>query len=233
MKSAFAILFPAGKTRSLFPRRVTFGVAFFLAALALLVAGCEEEEPGSSLTLEAPAAELEIGQTMQMAAFFDDPGNGVEGQDVTNTSLWWTLNPVVAEVDGQGLVTPGSPGQTRVMVEYAGLAAETDLTVVLDTTPPFVVSTDPPEGQTNVAITQGILFTFSETMNYGATAGAVDVQPSPGGLNVSASGEDYTVSPSGTWSNNTLYTITIFSTAADINGNQMAGDFVYTFTTVP
>lgn len=213
--------------------RAVLGVTFCLAVFALLVAGCKEDEPGSSLTLDAPAAEIELGQKMQMTATFDDPSNGVDAQDVTNTSLWWTLNPVVAQVNGLGLVTPESPGNTRVLVEYAGLTDDWDLAVVPDTTPPFVESTNPPNGQIGVAITQGIAFTFSELMNYGATSGAFDVQPPPGGLIISSSGPTLTVSASGNWANNTAYMITVFSTAEDSAGNQMTSDFIYTFTTVP
>ena len=103
-----------------------------------------------------------------------------------------------------------------------------------DNTKPFVISTDPTNGATNVALNKKVTATFSETMNpstinsltYTLKNGATNV---PG--SVSYSGNNAVYSPTSNLLPNTTYTGTITTGASDGSGNSMASDYVWSFTT--
>lgn len=105
---------------------------------------------------------------------------------------------------------------------------------VADNTRPFIISTDPTNGETNVALNKKITATFSETMNpltinsltYTLKNGSTTV---PG--SVSYSGNNAVYSPTSNLLPSTTYTATITTGATDASGNAMASDYVWSFKT--
>jgi hypothetical protein len=105
-----------------------------------------------------------------------------------------------------------------------------------DTTAPTVISTDPADLELGVPANRRVAATFSEAMDP-FTISAVTftlydgATPVPG--TVSYAGVTATFAPTGGLALNTLYTATITVGAADLSGNVLASDYVWTFTTGP
>lgn len=103
-----------------------------------------------------------------------------------------------------------------------------------DTAAPTVLSTDPSDGATNVALNKSVSATFSEAMNpltvntvsFSLKRGAVAV---PG--TVTLSGNIAVLNPLATLLANTEYTATITTAARDLAGNAIATNRVWSFTT--
>ncbi len=104
------------------------------------------------------------------------------------------------------------------------------------TTGPTVSSTVPAAGATGVAIDTTITATFSTAMDpatittttFTVTTGATAVT---GTVALSANGLTATFTPDADLTADTLYTATITTGAKDVNGNALAADKVWTFTT--
>ena len=106
-----------------------------------------------------------------------------------------------------------------------------------DTTPPQVVSTIPARGATGVPVNQALSATFSVAMNCAtlqspATAFTVT---GPGATTVTGTvnctGAVATFTLAANLAPGTLYTATITTGAADLAGNALASNFVWSFTT--
>lgn len=101
---------------------------------------------------------------------------------------------------------------------------------------PTVDSTVPASGATGVAVDTTITATFREAMDpdtittttFTLTTGGTAVA---GTVALSADGLTATFTPTGDFTADTLYTATITTGAKDLNGNALAGDKVWTFTT--
>lgn len=78
-----------------------------------------------SVVVDPASATLDVGQTQQFAATITDP----DGQAVGDPVSWATLNPAVATVDGNGLVTAASAGTVDVVATYSGVAGKAVITV--------------------------------------------------------------------------------------------------------
>jgi len=104
----------------------------------------------------------------------------------------------------------------------------------LDTTPPSVISTDPANNETGIAITSAILITFSETIDP-ATLNATTFSLSGNGLSVggsiSVNGAVATFTPLSNLAYSTVYTATITTDVMDTAGNHMASAYSWSFTT--
>ena len=103
-----------------------------------------------------------------------------------------------------------------------------------DIIPPTVISTDPANAATGVALNKKISATFSETMNP-LTINATTFTLKQG-LTVVTGTVTYTgltalFSPTVNLTANTLYTATITTGAQDLAGNGLVADYVWTFTT--
>jgi hypothetical protein len=103
-----------------------------------------------------------------------------------------------------------------------------------DTTPPTVISTDPGNGATGVALNKKVAATFSEAMNpLMITTSTFTLQQ--GATNVSGTvtyiGTTATFSPASNLASSTTYTATITTGAKDLAGNALASSFVWSFTT--
>jgi hypothetical protein len=107
---------------------------------------------------------------------------------------------------------------------------------VPDTTPPTVTSTFPLDSATEVALNSNITATFSEPMN-AATIVAANFTVTNGGSVLGTVTYDIgnmtaSFAPSVNLAENTTYTATVTTVAADSAGNTLAADKVWTFTTI-
>ena len=99
---------------------------------------------------------------------------------------------------------------------------------------PIVSSTDPLNAATGVPLNQKIAATFSKTMD-GSTFTVATFTLMQGSTSVSGfvsySGVTAIFAPASTLAPNTAYTATIKTNAKDLDGNALAKDFVWMFTT--
>ena len=106
-----------------------------------------------------------------------------------------------------------------------------------DTTPPLVSATDPANSATNVPTNQKIVATFDKVMNSSTITGTTFTLMGPGVTPVlrtvtySTIGNTATFTPSSALATSTLYTATITTGVADLSGNALASNYVWTFTT--
>jgi hypothetical protein len=104
--------------------------------------------------------------------------------------------------------------------------------------PPTVVSVAPPNLAVGICPSTVVTATFSEAMNpatidattFTLTAGTPPVAV-PGVVTYNAPSDTATFTPSGPLALSTLYTATITTGAQDTNGNALASNFVWSFTT--
>ena len=156
-----------------------------------------------------------------------------------------SIAPIVTTRTETFTVTFGSPlpiGGTLNLNASARDAAgntgtATGVTVqVRDVVAPTVASVQPESAATGVSPAASVTVTFSEPMNRAAlttssvrlTAGATAV---PVALSVSTDDRSVTLTPTTTLAVNTLYTVTVDSTAIDPAGNALAAAFTSTFRT--
>lgn len=106
-----------------------------------------------------------------------------------------------------------------------------------DTTRPSIISTDPSNGTTNVAVTKTISATFSEPMNNSTINNSTFSMTGPGTTPVSGSvtyaGNIAYFDPTINLTTNTTYTVTITTGARDSAGNSMTNSYSWFFTTGP
>ena len=103
-----------------------------------------------------------------------------------------------------------------------------------DVTPPTVISTDPANAATGVAVTKVIAANFSEAMNpttITTTSFLLMQNTTPVAGSVTYSGITARFTPDANLIPNTVYTATITTGARDIAGNALAVNYTWTFTT--
>ncbi len=131
-------------------------------------------------------------------------------------------------------------------VLYHGKATDVDLdgkpinlsihmeSVVVDTTPPTVISTSPANNETGVAVTSAITITFSESIDT-STFNPDTFSLRNNGSNVegeiSFNGAVVIFTPSANLAYSTTYTGTITTGVKDLAGNPMTADYTWIFTT--
>ncbi len=108
---------------------------------------------------------------------------------------------------------------------------------VLDIQPPTVTSTDPAVLDTNVALNASVNATFSEPMSPATITSLTFTLELPDGTDV-LGGVSYDIPtrtaalvPAANLLPNTIYTATVTNGVADLAGNNMVLDYVWTFTT--
>ena len=99
-----------------------------------------------------------------------------------------------------------------------------------DTFPPYVVSTNPNNGDTNVPNTTKVAITWNESMNKASAQNAFSSAP-PITCAWSWTIVTQTCTPSVALQFNTKYTITISTTAKDLAGNNMKNNYKFSFNT--
>jgi Ice-binding-like/Bacterial Ig-like domain/Quinohemoprotein amine dehydrogenase, alpha subunit domain III len=103
-----------------------------------------------------------------------------------------------------------------------------------DTTAPTVISTNPANAATGVALNQKIAATFSEVMDASTittTTFTLKQGTTAVAGTVSYAGTTATFTPTANLTASTVYTATITIGAKDLAGNSLASNFVWTFTT--
>jgi hypothetical protein len=104
-------------------------------------------------------------------------------------------------------------------------------------TPPTVTSTIPANLASNVPLNQVVSATFSKAMNPATISSTTFQLTGPGTTNVAGLvayatiGNTLTFIPTANLAQNTLFTATITTGVADLAGNAMASDYVWSFTT--
>jgi hypothetical protein len=102
---------------------------------------------------------------------------------------------------------------------------------------PTVISTVPVNGATGVPTNQALSATFSEAMNPATINSATFTLTATGGASVTgvvtyvAAGSVATLTPTASLAPTTEYTATITTGATDLDGNALASNYVWTFTT--
>ena len=105
-----------------------------------------------------------------------------------------------------------------------------------DNTPPTVNSTSPIDGDTDIALNSSIIATFSEAIDVSTISTdtfTVSGSNILGTVSYDSNTMKATFIPSSNLSNSTTYTATITSDVKDNADNNMASDYVWSFTTVP
>lgn len=120
--------------------------------------------------------------------------------------------------------------------EYRVMPASAADALLLDVTPPAVVTTDPLNGATGVNVYKPIYATFSEAIDPATLNDTTFMLAGPGGSVAGTVGYDaatYIASfvPGAALSPSSLYTATLTTGVADQTGNPLAADYVWTFTT--
>jgi len=103
-----------------------------------------------------------------------------------------------------------------------------------DVTPPNVISTDPANAATGVALSKVIAATFSKAMNpstINSSTFLLSQGTTPVAGTVTYSGTTASFTPNANLLPNTIYTATITTGAKDVTGNALVANYTWTFTT--
>jgi hypothetical protein len=104
--------------------------------------------------------------------------------------------------------------------------------------PPVVLGVSPPNGNTNVAITNSLI---NATFNVDLNAATVNTStftlttggsPVAGSVSYNSTTRQPLFTPSASLTNSTTYTATLTTGIKDLNGNTLASNYVWSFTTV-
>jgi hypothetical protein len=144
------------------------------------------------------------------------------------TATFTPTSPLAASTVYSGTITTGAKdaGGNAMAANYTwGFATGAQ---------PTVISTNPPNGATNVPANTIVTATFSKTMNPATITGSTFTLKQGAtavGGTVTYSGTTATFTPAAALSASTLYTATITTGAQDPAGNGLANNYVWTFTT--
>ena len=161
--------------------------------------------------------------------------------------------PVAGTVSCSGSVATFTPGAALAVNTLYTATISTSATSVAGTplsgnyvwtfrtvpapTAPTVISTVPADGAAGVPINQVLTATFSEAMNSATISSTTFTLSAPGGVAVTgkvtyvAAGSVATFAPAANLASSTVYTATITTGAMDLEGNALASNYVWTFTT--
>jgi hypothetical protein len=196
------------------------------------------------------AANVPIGQVLS-ATFSEPMASGTfsattftlsvtDGAAVAGTVTYVggvaTFTPTAALANSTSYTATITTGVTSL--SGTPLAANYVWTFTTITPPPLVVSTIPVNTATGVPLSQVLSATFNEAMNcpaFPATAftvvAAPGATPVPG--TIDCSGAVATFTPASDLAYNTVYTATITTGATSLAGTPLAGNYVWTFRTLP
>lgn len=152
------------------------------------------------------------------------------------TATFAPASPLPSSSTIHGLLTQG-------IRDVAGNALDapfqfTFSTEAIDTMPPSIVATLPPDLATNVPITTMISATFSEALTPGTVTNSSFTVTDAGAaiagtVNYDSTTFTATFVPAALLPNNTTLRADIFATVADLAGNTLSSPAVWTFTTEP
>ena len=129
---------------------------------------------------------------------------------------------------------------TTSVEDFVGNALESEsswsftTSALADATPPAVLSVSPAQNATSVAVNNGLMVTFSETINpatltsstFTLKRGTTTVAGT-----VTGTGSTATFTPSAVLTSNTVYTASISTGVKDAAGNALASNYSWNFTT--
>lgn len=214
--------------------------------------GAPDVVPPTVISTDPANAAIAVALDKKISATFSevmDSLSAVSSFTITNTTIGGTA--IAGTVTYAGTTAIFSPSANLLpSTTYTGMIAATakdlagnfmvtrytwNFTTSGPVTPPIVISTDPTNGATGVALNKKITATFSKVMNplnintttFTLKNGATTVT----GL-VTYLGTTATFSPLVNLLSNTTYTGTITIGANDLAGNAMANDYVWSFTTL-
>ena len=181
------------------------------------------------------------------------PNSGVQGQTVGVTLTGTNFATGATVGVGGALITVTNAtvvSSTQITATFAIAANATPGAVSIRVTSsdittnavPFSIvsglavdSTSPADGVVDVAVNQTLTATFSETLNCATVTASTFTVAGRGGTPVpgvvSCSGTLATFMPAGVLASNTLYTATLTTGITDAEGDPLAGNFVWRFTT--
>ncbi|MEW6418621.1 MAG: Ig-like domain-containing protein [Nitrospirota bacterium] len=187
----------------------------------------------TSFTATTPSLSLNIPIT----SFTATDSVGVTGYQITTNSTppaaggggWSGTAPTTYTVGSDGTYTL-YPWAKDAIGNVSAVFA-TPRTVVVDTTPPTVSSTNPSNGATGVTANSPVTINWSENVDCTTvTTSTITISPSVTWTRTSCSGSQAVFSPSGQ-SSLTLYTVTVSTSVKDANGNAMASNYQFSYTT--
>jgi hypothetical protein len=193
----------------------------------------------------------DVALNITISAIFSEPVASVDG---TTFTLKNSAGSVVSgSVSYSGVTAVFSPSVdldtgttytasiTTAVKDLAGNALAADHVwafttgTTLDTTPPTVISTSPPNGATDVSLTTAITVTFSEAMDCSTISAATvtihDAGSSgvSGGLSCGGSSASFT--PASHLTASIVYTVLVTTGVKDSAGNALASDYTWSFAT--
>ena len=172
-----------------------------------------------------------------------------DGKVTTDIGGYDGINGIVIQADGK-IVAVGVSGDAEVMTTGDVALARYNTNGTLDTggtpvdnTPPTVVTFNPADGVSDVAVGQNIVVTFSEAIQKGTGTIAIHSGSAAGTVlesynaatspNLAISGNTLTIDPTAIMVSNSHYYVTFDpGTIKDLAGNPYAGTTTYDFTTV-
>ena len=102
-----------------------------------------------------------------------------------------------------------------------------------DTPPPSVNSTSPANGAVDVAVGSNVSVTFSEAMNQASAQAAFEITPATAGaFSWNGAGTTMTFNPSADLDDDTLYSVSVATSATDLAGNNLNSAANWSFRTV-
>ena len=189
-----------------------------------------------SANLAAVFSEEMNASTLTTTTFTLTQGTTAISGVVTYAGVTAILNPSAALAPNSlytATITTGARGASGVALANNFVWTITT-GAAADTTAPTVISTYPANGVTGAAIDGNISATFSEAMNpLSVTTATFTLMQGTTAIpgSVTVAGITAIFNPANTLASNTLYTATITIGANDLSDNNLANNYVWTFTT--
>jgi len=167
----------------------------------------------------------------------------VAGAAVSGSVTYDAASRVAAFLPSAGILAEGQSYVATIttgVTDLAGNALASNFQfsfTTVDNTPPTIVSRSPAPGATNVATNTTIQIGFSEPMDASTiTTGTLTLSTGGSGVagvvSFNASTRVATFTPNSALAVNTVYTVTVTTGVRDANGNALAGNDSYSFTTL-
>jgi hypothetical protein len=145
--------------------------------------------------------------------------------EIENESWYSTYRLHITAVNGADLMQIAE-------LELVGLIGDTvSILRPAYPTPPTVVSIDPADGATDVAVDASIVIEFSESMDKTSVEGALAVEPAVENLALSWDLWQEKLTITGDMTYSTSYTVTLGTDALDAEGDALENEVTLTFTT--
>ena len=211
---------------------------FMALLLVVFVAGCGREQGALAPTLSSISPNRGIqgqalGVTLTGTNFATGATVNVSGTLVTVSSTTVVSNTQITAtftIDKTAAV-----GDRAVSVTSSGMITNA---VTFTVAPPLTVSsTLPANGAVGVAVNQSLTATLSEALDCSTVTPSTFTVTGPGGTavvgTITCSGTTATFKPTSILASNTVYTATLTTGITDSEGDPLASNFVWSFTTAP